>query len=239
MPASGSSLQVVLWDVDGTLVDYAMSMGEFLEKKLASFDLALDLLPDEDVLAAEDLRLAEQDSWRTVEDERRGFFRVTSVLLRSVAPSREKLEQVADSFSRYFDLYRPVPGVRQILADLQRVGVRQGVVSNWPPSLRAFLDHHDLTRFFEVIVCSGEVGVVKPDRRIFELAFAALGVEGPECVYIGDNPANDIGPARALGMAAIHFNPRGDYDPADERTASGLRRKLFGMLGIDGAPATP
>lgn len=239
MSISKSASKVVLWDVDGTLVDYAMSMEEFLEKRLAPFGLTVDSLPAEDVEAAEDERLAQLENWRTLEDERRGFFDAASIMLRSVDLPREQVEEVADSFCRYFDLYRLVPGVRQILDELQRSGVRQGVVSNWPPSLHAFLDHHDLTRYFEVVVCSGEVGIVKPQLEIFELAFAALGVMGSDCVYIGDNPVNDIGPARKLGMGAIHFNPRGECAAADERTASGLRHKLFGMLGIAAPQGAP
>jgi len=227
-----SDSKVVLWDVDGTLVDYAISMEEFLEKRLEPLGVALDSLPTEDIEAAEDERLRQQDTWRTPQDERNGFVQVASILLRSAGLARRQIEEVADSFCRYFDLYRLVPGVRSILDELKRIGVRQGVVSNWPPSLHGFLRHHDLTRYFEIVVCSGEVGIVKPDLKIFELAFDAMNVLGPDCIYIGDNPINDVRPAWKLGMQAIHFNPRGNHMTADERTALGLRRRLFGMLGI-------
>ena len=53
-------------------------------------------------------------------------------------------------------------------------------------------------------VTSIDVGWLKPHRAMFESALAALGVDAVEAVMVGDSGAKDIGPAKQLGMRAIH-----------------------------------
>lgn len=109
-----------------------------------------------------------------------------------------------------FVAYPEVPGV---VAALRAAGVRLGVVSNWGPWLRAVLDHEGLSDAFDVVVVSGEVGVEKPDPRIFELALQDLGTApGPHVVYVGDDPAVDVEGATRVGLRAILLD-RGDVHP--------------------------
>jgi HAD superfamily hydrolase (TIGR01509 family) len=51
---------------------------------------------------------------------------------------------------------------------------------------------------------SAEVGVMKPEARIYQMALDALGVAPAESVFVDDFPENVEG-ARAVGMQAIHF----------------------------------
>jgi epoxide hydrolase-like predicted phosphatase len=54
------------------------------------------------------------------------------------------------------------------------------------------------------MIVSAEVGVMKPDARIYRIALEKLGVAPAEAVLLDDFPKNVEG-ARAVGMAAIHF----------------------------------
>lgn len=100
----------------------------------------------------------------------------------------------------------PFEGVAEALADLRGRGYRLGIITNWDPSARRLLAEHRLDGFFERIVVSCEVGCEKPDRRIFELATAAAGVEAAQCLYVGDNYYVDTVGARAAGMESIVVN---------------------------------
>jgi epoxide hydrolase-like predicted phosphatase len=60
---------------------------------------------------------------------------------------------------------------------------------------------------FDVIIFSSEVGVCKPDPRIFHCALERLGVVASETLFIDDRERNVNG-ARALGMHAIHYESR-------------------------------
>lgn len=59
-------------------------------------------------------------------------------------------------------------------------------------------------RWFEDIVVSGEVGVVKPDPRIYRLAIERCRLNPPRTVFIDDSAENVAGGRRA-GLHALHF----------------------------------
>jgi putative hydrolase of the HAD superfamily len=104
-----------------------------------------------------------------------------------------------------------------LLEALRGRGLALGLVSNAfdPPALL----HRDLERFgiaerVDVALFSSEVGRRKPDPEIFRRALAALDVEAPEALFVGDTLATDIAGAAALGLAtcqAVWF--RADEDP--------------------------
>lgn len=79
------------------------------------------------------------------------------------------------------------------------------LISNAPSKLiRNILAEHDLSQFFNVIVVSSEVGMVKPSPEIFQLALEQLGVGAPETIFIDDNPRH-VEAAALLGINAIQF----------------------------------
>ncbi len=59
--------------------------------------------------------------------------------------------------------------------------------------------------FAEVLFAS-DIGMQKPDPRIFELAAERLGVEAGACVHVGDHPHEDVDAARRAGMRSIWLN---------------------------------
>ena len=83
-----------------------------------------------------------------------------------------------------------------------------GLLSNAFGDLRQII--HQRWHFedaFDDMVISAEVGLVKPDERIFKLAVEQLGVEAAQTVFIDDMPRNVNG-ARQVGLQGIHFqNP--------------------------------
>jgi putative hydrolase of the HAD superfamily len=74
------------------------------------------------------------------------------------------------------------------------------------------IDTMGLTALFDVIVLSGEIGVHKPDRRVFDYATRQLGVANEDCVFVGDNPDGDITGAINAGMEAVWIDVWGDGD---------------------------
>jgi putative hydrolase of the HAD superfamily len=83
-------------------------------------------------------------------------------------------------------------------------GHRLGIVTNGPPDLqRTKISLSGLEELVEAVVISGEVGVGKPDQRIFRVALEALGVDAARAVMVGDNAQRDVAGARASGLRAI------------------------------------
>ena len=116
--------------------------------------------------------------------------------------------------------WTPYPDTLEVLRRLPEQGVRTAVVSNiafdFRPAFAAIGAHAD------EFVLSFEVGAVKPDPRIFEIALERLGVDASEAVMVGDSEEADGG-AEALGCGFLLVDPL----PTSERP-DGLRSALTG-----------
>ncbi len=96
-----------------------------------------------------------------------------------------------------------------LLAELRARGTPLYALTNWsaekfPIARRRF----DFLEWFDGIVVSGEVGVKKPDPRMFRLLIETLGLDPASAVYIDDAPAN-VAAAGAAGFRALHFESPG------------------------------
>lgn len=90
---------------------------------------------------------------------------------------------------------------------LKAQGYRLGVVSNGPSVLQnKKLDTAGIRSFFDGVVVSGDYGIHKPDKRLFDLAAQQLGVPNEACLFVGDHPVNDIHGAIGAGMHAVWMN---------------------------------
>ena len=96
--------------------------------------------------------------------------------------------------------FEPVPGAAEAVSELERLGLRLAVVSNWDIALWGYLEQLGLADHFATVVTSAETGAPKPDPRIFELALERLRVRPERALHVGDSEADEEG-ARAAGMA--------------------------------------
>jgi putative hydrolase of the HAD superfamily len=93
-------------------------------------------------------------------------------------------------------------------------GVRTGLVSNsW--GIHRY-PHELFDELFDGVVISGELGIRKPSRRMYELGAERAGVPAERCVYVDDLPFN-LTPAEQLGMATVHHTSSETTIPELER----------------------
>jgi 2-haloacid dehalogenase len=98
-----------------------------------------------------------------------------------------------------------IPGTADVLAELRAAGVRLLALSNWSAETFPFArERFDFLGWFEGIVISGEVGVNKPERRIFEHLVGQFGIEPAAALFIDDSSAN-VDAASTLGFRTIRF----------------------------------
>lgn len=147
-----------------------------------------------------------------------GFFRYESYMDQGrdfadvLAEYREEFgETMAQVFAYYIQHYgdsltRLIPGMRELLEDLQKAGAGVWGLTNW--SHETF--HVALERFavlgdlIDGIVVSGAEKMYKPNADIYELTIRRFGLQANRCIFYDDTMANVIG-ARAVGMRASHF----------------------------------
>ncbi len=101
------------------------------------------------------------------------------------------------------DVWRLYEDVLDVLSALNARGYKLGVLSNWDRRLRPLIEGMALDQHFEVLIISEEVGVEKPDRKIFETALDALGVAPDRALHVGDSYREDYLGARACGLHAV------------------------------------
>jgi putative hydrolase of the HAD superfamily len=204
-------VRAVLFDLDDTLFDHAGTARDALmaaqgchpslramafEKLERAHSTYLEELHAEVMLGKVPLEVARRERFRR--------------LLAACGAERaeEAAAHVAETYRQaYRDARRVVAGASALLGAVrERAGV--AIVSNnlldeQQEKLRVF----GLDPYVDALVVSEEVGVSKPDPRIFQTALARLGSVAADAVMVGDSWHTDIEGARAAGIRAVWFNP--------------------------------
>lgn len=100
-----------------------------------------------------------------------------------------------------FAAMQPAGTLWGVAEEVRAQGVRTGLLSNsWGTSFYPFAR---LEATFDALVLSGEVGLRKPDPRIYALAAQRVGTPAQRCVFVDDLQRN-VQVATDLGMQAVH-----------------------------------
>ncbi len=189
------TIQAVLFDIGGVLLRTEdQEPRRKWERKLGlpARGLAEAVFNCETARLATAGKATQQDVWRAVAER----FRLDDAKLRDLQRDFWAGDRLDDQLLRY-------------LVDL-RPRYKTGILSNAWPGIRAlYAQWFGLTDdLVDVMIYSGEVGVMKPDARIYQLALDRLGVPAASVVFVDDAIENIAG-AQAVGMRALHFTSPG------------------------------
>jgi putative hydrolase of the HAD superfamily len=182
-------IRAMLVDLGGVLLHQDwQGLGAHWEAELGlpagTFLRALFEGGDESVLIG---RLPEDEWWREV-GRRLGGDAALRARIEAFAAERERFDHELAAF----------------LTSL-RPSHRLALVSNaWPGACARARTHWKLDELFHELVFSCQVGLAKPEERIYRLACERVGVEPAEAVFIDDSPEN-VDAAAALGMRTVLF----------------------------------
>jgi 2-haloacid dehalogenase len=183
--------RVVVFDLGGVLIDWDP---RHLYRKLFSGDERAM----EDFLAN-----VCTHEWNRCQDAGRSFAEGAR-LLKEQHPDKGEL---IDAYGTRFDemMAGPIAGAVEILAELRTRGTPLYSLSNFSAETFPLASaRFDFLRWFRGMVISGEVGVIKPDPRIYEMMLARFAIDPRRTVYIDDVLANAEA-ARPFGIHGIHF----------------------------------
>jgi epoxide hydrolase-like predicted phosphatase len=125
------------------------------------------------------------------------------LLLRDT--SQKTRPQASPALHRALSDLRPREEVLDLVARARETGVATAVLSNsWGTGEFDPYLGYDLGDRFDAVVISDQVGLRKPDPRIYLLAAGEIGVEPQKCVFVDDTDRN-LPPASELGMATVLF----------------------------------
>jgi len=102
-------------------------------------------------------------------------------------------------FAEYWNVNEEVI---DIVKSLKKRGYKTALLSNVEPSHADYGKKQGIFRHFSPVILSYEIGLRKPDDRIYMLTLDKLGLKREECVYVDDREEN-LKPARRLGIHTI------------------------------------
>lgn len=144
--------------------------------------------------------------WNAKQDAGRTFDEATAILLEK-HPEHEVL--IRAYYDRWEDMLAgPIPDSVEILREVRDSPYRLYGLTNWSAeSFPVARERYDFLNWFEGIVVSGEICMIKPDPEIFEHLTDRFSLKPAATVFIDDVEAN-VEAARAVGYRAIRFqNP--------------------------------
>lgn len=96
--------------------------------------------------------------------------------------------------------------VADCIRELKKRGIKTGIYTNGVSDYgRVKLRVTGVDALVDYILCSGDIGIEKPDSRGFAVLAAGLGLKNEEIIFVGDHPKNDVIGAANAGMTAIWF----------------------------------
>jgi len=202
-------LDAILFDAGGTLIDAIPSretvFSEVLSrygKKIGSERIAPLLAKADGVFDSE---FAKQDGknegalWSKYDDfilDELGFRGDRGDLSKELSATWDEIMPKVESWVCY-------PETESVLEILKVREFKLGVVSNATDLVRRVFDNLGLTRYFDFLVVSDEVGVRKPSPKIFRLAMEMAGTSPGRTLFVGDKLATDVAGAKRAGMNAV------------------------------------
>jgi putative hydrolase of the HAD superfamily len=223
-------MKFVLFDLDDTLTDRQASLERYVTALIADF--AEELGPAEAALVLATIVAVDERGYAPREQV---FSRLQSALTWRSVPT---LSRLADHWREQFPRSTTLrPGALETLNALREQGFTLGLVTNGPVRLQqGKIDQVGIAPLFEVIVISGQVGVHKPDPRVFQRALDQLACAGGEAWYVGDHPRNDVLGAAGVGitpiwLSGVHPWPEGIERPG--RRIDRLEEVILTVMGDD------
>lgn len=203
-------VEAVLFDMGGTLVDYPLPSRPALVARCVRGAVSFLIRPEGELpppAARVPAPGVAHERRRRAGPETALAHRAAVALRRVIrAVSGRTLPQIAEACLRPIVIDGRAYGdtLTTLRALLER-GYRLGLVSNTPWGTPDYLWEQQAEKFglaglLEVRLFSSDIGVRKPDPRIFLEALRRLGVPPARALFVGDAPAEDIGGAAGVGM---------------------------------------
>lgn len=208
-------MQHLFFDLDRTLWDFEKN------SELALHELFHALALDRDIPDFQEFHLAYKQKnaelWKLYgagkmkkEELRISRFKIT---LESFGiMDSEKIQSMSDGYveisPRQTSLF---PGAIQTLQKLQDEGYPMHIITNGFKEVQYIkLENSGLAPFFDIVICSEELGKNKPSPDIFHYALGKANASSSKSVMIGDDPEVDVYGALNAGMKGILFDPNNE-----------------------------
>jgi 2-haloalkanoic acid dehalogenase type II len=141
-----------------------------------------------------------------------------------VEASEEVVEGLAELLYNKIDkedTAKPYPEAFGVLKRLRARGFKLGLITNtYYQSMAAIEKKYSIERRFDASVKSYEIGLIKPDPRIFYLMLQRLGLGSNEAVMVGNSLKSDVQGAEKVGIMGVLVDRKNAHPNYARRVAS-------------------
>ncbi len=200
-------MKVIFFDLNDTLINHSRAQ----EVAIKKMSLLLPKHSETEFFSV--WRKASEKYWRIFEDKKITFEEQRLLRIESVWKhfksnlTNEQTKKYANDYMMHYEKALRVNPVLKIILELSMAqGISAGIISNgYGPLQRHRLRMARIDSMFvdKLIFISGEVGFVKPNKKIFDLAEKVAELPPSEITFFGDEFKNDIVPAKKRGWQAI------------------------------------
>lgn len=229
-----TKLKAVIFDLDDTLFDRMKAQREILCLMVREHPEIFAGIDEEAAadafLESDRVTFEEFNTGNPVETSR---FKRSRTFLNMLGLREDFADKITHMYvNAYPRINVPVEGAVRVVTELS-ASFSLGIVSNGFPDVQyRKLKTLSIKNFFGCIVLSGELGIKKPDPRIFWEAASLLCVEPEQCLYVGDAYEADVLGARNARMKVCWFNPRKLRPPQTDVKPDFEIRSLDEIFGI-------
>lgn len=217
------TIKLITFDLDDTLWDTApviVSAEATLRQWLTEHAPNLGAVPVEHLWAIRERVLNHEPTLKhRISALRR---RVLFHALEEAGYNHAQANQLADqSFEVFLHARHQLEVFPEVLPTLEALAnhFALGVVTNGNADVRRL----GLADYFKFALCAEDIGIAKPDARLFQEALQRGGATPDTAVHIGDHPGDDIAGAQQAGLRAIWFNPAGKAWEAERAPDAEIR----------------
>lgn len=217
MTFNNNPITTIWLDLDDTLIDFQANAHASLAQMYRDEPLLRTLFPDADTWAhiyeTHNHRLWDLYSRAEITQPELRIERFRRPLAQAGLPDRQATETAERYDTLYLDILaeqrRMIPGAIELIKTLKsNSDVKLGILSNGFKEVQyRKIDNTGLAPLIDIVVLSDDIGINKPDPRLFDHAMRRAGDLSPSHhLMIGDNPSTDIAGAIGAGWNAIWFH---------------------------------
>ncbi|WP_449462398.1 HAD family hydrolase [Tardisphaera miroshnichenkoae] len=225
-------IEAIIFDYDGTLVDYEEARNASLRAAASALSLKLGV---QESLVADALKRVQELMERCQMLDRNVWWAEAAQRLRHRLTQADA-QEITDLYWREWKKHsRPFPASATVLRSLRNLGYRLAMVANTDgkpgmKSRRIREGSLDLSVFELILIAGDDVPETKPSPQPFLAALRELGIDGEKAIYVGDDARVDVPGARESGMFTIIVSRTGLFPEVPPDVLIGKLDELQRML---------
>lgn len=130
-----------------------------------------------------------------------------------ILPKKTIIDKLIGVWNKNRLLAKPYPETLNVLKKLRKAGYKTCLVSNTDCfSVEPLLEKYGMNELFDAIIFSYQIGCLKTDPKMFNIALKKLGVKKDEVLMVGDSIESDMAGAENAGIRGILIDRRNKRD---------------------------